>query len=62
VLDRDRGTQPSMVSFSEFDPAVSETAAAFQQFHGFDGGLSSIYRCLAQWPSCSTRSGRTSDR
>lgn len=40
-----------MVSFSEFDPAVSETAAAFQQFHGFDGGLSSIYRCLAQWPT-----------
>ena len=50
-LDADRGRDPSMVPFDEFDDNVAETAAAFQRFHGFDDGLPSIYRCLAQWPS-----------
>jgi hypothetical protein len=50
-LDADRGREPSMVPFDEFDDEVRETAAAFQRFHGFDDGLPSIYRCLAQWPT-----------
>ena len=50
-LDADRGSEPSMVPFDEFDDEVTETATAFQQFHGFDEGLPSIYRSLAQWPS-----------
>jgi hypothetical protein len=49
-LDSDRGHRPSMVPFAEFGPEIAETATAFQEFHGFDDGLPSIYRCLAQWP------------
>ncbi len=49
-LDADRGRAPSMVPFDEFGDDVAETAAALQEFHGFDEGLPSIYRCLAQWP------------
>ncbi|MFC6756733.1 MULTISPECIES: halocarboxylic acid dehydrogenase DehI family protein [Haloarcula] len=50
-LDADRGRQPSMVPVDEFDEDIAETAERFQQFHGFDDGLPSIYRCLAQWPA-----------
>ncbi len=50
-LDSDRGRAPSMVPVDEFDEGIAETAAAFQAFHGFDDGLPSIYRCLAQWPT-----------
>lgn len=50
-LDADRGKEPSMVPFDEFGEDVSETATAFQEFHGIDDGLPSIYRCLAQWPT-----------
>lgn len=53
-LDADRGRQPSMVPGDEFDEDIAETAAQFQQFHGFDDGLPSIYRCLAQWPTLFT--------
>lgn len=49
-LDSGRGREPSMVPFDELSEDVTETAAAFQQFHGFEDGLPSIYRCLAQWP------------
>ncbi|WP_266081868.1 halocarboxylic acid dehydrogenase DehI family protein [Haladaptatus caseinilyticus] len=49
-LDADRGHTPSMVPFDEFAADIAETAAAFQQFHGFEDGLPSIYRCIAQWP------------
>lgn len=50
-LDADRGRPPTMVPFDEFGDDVAETAAAFQSFHGFETGLPSVYRCLAQWPS-----------
>ncbi|MBX0295887.1 halocarboxylic acid dehydrogenase DehI family protein [Haloarcula nitratireducens] len=50
-LDADRGRTPSMVPFDEFGEDAAETAAAFRRFHGFDDGLASIYRCLAQWPT-----------
>lgn len=51
-LDADRGREPSLVPLDALDDDdVAETAAAFQQFHGFDDGLPSIYRCLAQWPT-----------
>ena len=50
-LDADRGSRPSMVPYDEFGEDVAETATAVQQFHGFDDGLPSIYRCLAQWPA-----------
>lgn len=49
-LDANRGREPSMVPFDEFGEDVAETATAFQRFHGFEDGLPSIYRCLAQWP------------
>jgi len=50
-LDAARGREPSMVPADEFDEDISETADRFQTFHGFDDGLPSIYRCLAQWPA-----------
>ncbi|MDS0260271.1 halocarboxylic acid dehydrogenase DehI family protein [Haloarcula sp. S1CR25-12] len=50
-LDAGRGREPSMVPVDEFDEDITETAAQFQRFHGFDDGLPSIYRCLAQWPT-----------
>jgi hypothetical protein len=49
-LDSGRGRTPSMVPMDELSGSVAETALAFQQFHGFEEGLPSIYRCLAQWP------------
>ncbi|MFC4549082.1 MULTISPECIES: halocarboxylic acid dehydrogenase DehI family protein [Halorussus] len=47
-LDRDRGLSPTMVD----DPPaeLSDTVDRIRSFHGFDDGLPSIYRCLAQWP------------
>ncbi|MFB6107724.1 MAG: halocarboxylic acid dehydrogenase DehI family protein [Haloplanus sp.] len=50
-LDADRGRTPTMVPLDEFDDDVVPTATAFQRFHGFEDGLPSIYRCLAQWPT-----------
>jgi hypothetical protein len=50
-LDAERGRAPSMVPADEFDGEIRETVTAFQRFHGFEDGLPSIYRCLAQWPS-----------
>jgi len=54
-LDADRGRTPSMVPADEFDAAISETVSDLQEFHGFDDGLPSIYRCLAQWPALFNR-------
>lgn len=50
-LDVDRGRKPSLVPFDDLSTEIAETADAVQRFHGFDGQLPSIYRCLAQWPS-----------
>jgi len=52
-LDRGRGLSPTLVD----DPpaALDETVAAIRSFHGFEDGLPSIYRTLAQWPSCLER-------
>jgi hypothetical protein len=47
-LDRDRGRPPSMVD--EPPAAAAETADRVRAFHGFDGSLPSVYRCLLQWP------------
>jgi len=50
-LDADRGSDPSMVPVEEFGGDIADTVAEFQQLHGFEDGLPSIYRCLAQWPA-----------
>jgi hypothetical protein len=50
-LDADRGRPPSMVPVDAVGDDVAETVAAVQAFHGFDDGLPSVYRCLAQWPA-----------
>jgi hypothetical protein len=47
-LDRDRGLSPTLVDDAPAE--LDETVAAIQSFHGFDEGLPSIYRTLAQWP------------
>lgn len=54
-FDRDRGRPPTMTPFSDLDDDLSETVDAVQSFHGFDEGLPSLYRCLAQWPSAFER-------
>jgi hypothetical protein len=54
-LDTGRGTEPTMIRFSDFPDDIATSAAALQQFHGIDRGLPSIYRCLAQWPGYFTR-------
>jgi hypothetical protein len=48
-LDRERGSPPSMVD----DPPdeLADTVDSIRAFHGFEQGLPSIYRCLAQWPA-----------
>jgi hypothetical protein len=47
-LDRDRGLSPTLVDDAPAE--LDETVAAIQSFHGFEDGLPSIYRTLAQWP------------
>ncbi len=53
-LDADRGRPPSMVPVDAVGDDVAETVAAVRAFHGFDDGLPSVYRCLAQWPGVFT--------
>lgn len=47
-LDRDRGLSPTLVD--DVPAELEETVTAIQSFHGFDDGLPSIYRTVAQWP------------
>ncbi|MFC5971541.1 halocarboxylic acid dehydrogenase DehI family protein [Halomarina salina] len=48
-LDRERGSPPTMVDTPPED--LAETVDSLRAFHGFEGDLPSIYRCLAQWPT-----------
>lgn len=48
-LDRDRGRPPTLVDDVSDD--LADTVASIRAFHGFDEGLPSIYRTLAQWPA-----------
>ena len=50
VLDRRRGLSPTMIDADEVPDVLSETIHKISEFHGLEGGLPSIYRCLAQWP------------
>jgi hypothetical protein len=54
-LDRDRGLEPTLVGFTEVPEGLAETVAEIKAHHGYDEGLPSIYRCLAQWPPFLTR-------
>jgi len=54
-LDADRGHAPSMVAVEAVPESAADTIAAIRSFHGFDDGLPSVYRCLAQWPDFLTR-------
>ncbi|MDS0475463.1 halocarboxylic acid dehydrogenase DehI family protein [Natrinema sp. 1APR25-10V2] len=49
-LDRDRGRSVTMLEVGDVPDDLSETVADIREFHGFESGLPSIYRCLAQWP------------
>ena len=49
-LDADRGRSPTLLDIDAISPQLDSTVAAIQAFHGFDEGLPSIYRTLAQWP------------
>ena len=50
-LDRDRGRTPTLLDRKDVSEDLANTVDAIRAFHGFDEGLPSIYRTLAQWPS-----------
>lgn len=50
-LDRDRGRAPTLLDVGDVPDSLAPTVDAIQAFHGFDDGIPSIYRTLAQWPS-----------
>ena len=50
-LDRDRGHAPTLLDPGDIPDELGDTIDAIRAFHGFDEGLPSIYRTLAQWPS-----------
>jgi hypothetical protein len=50
-LDADRGLSPTMVGLDDIPSELDDEISRIQAFHGFDDGLPSIYRCLAQWPA-----------
>lgn len=57
-LDRERAVaprRPTMTPFSDLDDGLAGTVESVQTFHGFDEGLPSVYRCLAQWPGAFDR-------
>ncbi|MFB6304866.1 MAG: halocarboxylic acid dehydrogenase DehI family protein [Haloferacaceae archaeon] len=49
-VDRDRGRPPTLASFEAAPPEAADAVDAVYDFHGFEDGLPSIYRCLLQWP------------
>ncbi|WP_218780649.1 halocarboxylic acid dehydrogenase DehI family protein [Halorarum halophilum] len=49
-LDAARGAEPSMISAEDVAAEAADAVDGIRSFHGFDDGLPSIYRCLAQWP------------
>jgi hypothetical protein len=49
-LDRDRGRAPTLLDDADAADELADTVAAVRSFHGFEEGLPSIYRTLAQWP------------
>ena len=50
-IDRDRGRSPTLVDVEDIPEELAPTVEAIRSFHGFDEGLPSIYRTLAQWPT-----------
>ena len=48
-LDADRGRPPTMVDSAPAE--LDSTVEGIREFHGLEGSLPSIYRCLAQWPT-----------
>jgi hypothetical protein len=50
-LDADRGGEPTMVAFDAVPAELDDVIPALKAFHGFEEGLPSVYRCLAQWPA-----------
>lgn len=49
-LDRDRGAPPTLEAVDEPPGNLAPTVRAIKSFHGLEGGLPSVHRCLAQWP------------
>jgi hypothetical protein len=50
-LDRDRGRAPTLLAREDVPDALAGTVERIRDFHGFDDGLPSVYRTLAQWPT-----------
>ncbi|KAB1198919.1 hypothetical protein GJR99_06325 [Haloferax sp. MBLA0078] len=50
-LDREQSRSVTMTPFEDVPDSLADTVTAIQNLHGFDSGLPTIYRSLAQWPS-----------
>ncbi|WP_154326161.1 MULTISPECIES: halocarboxylic acid dehydrogenase DehI family protein [Haloferax] len=50
-MNRESGRSVTMTPFEDVPDSLAETVASIQDVHGFDSGLPTIYRSLAQWPS-----------
>jgi hypothetical protein len=49
-LDRERGRDVTMLEAGDVPERLSGTVDDIREFHGLEGGLPSVYRCLGQWP------------
>ncbi|WP_411965488.1 halocarboxylic acid dehydrogenase DehI family protein [Haloferax sp. YSMS24] len=47
----EQGRSVTMIPFEAVPDSLADTVADIQRVHGFDSGLPTIYRSLAQWPS-----------
>ena len=50
-FDRDRGRSVTMLETGGVPDHLSDTVDGIREFHGLEGTLPSIYRCLCQWPA-----------
>ncbi|WP_416838798.1 halocarboxylic acid dehydrogenase DehI family protein [Haloferax sp. DFSO52] len=51
TLDRQQSRSVTMIPFEDVPDSLADTVTAIREYHGFDSGLPTIYRSLAQWPS-----------
>ncbi|KAB1189184.1 hypothetical protein GJR98_00595 [Haloferax sp. MBLA0077] len=50
-LNRETGRSVTMIPYEDVPDSLAATVGSIQDVHGFDSGLPTIYRSLAQWPS-----------
>lgn len=50
-VDRDFLREPTLLDFEDVPEALEPLVPELQEHHGFDDGLATLHRCLAQWPA-----------